>query len=576
MIEKGKSLSEGAFFRGLLSDTVSTQRLRIVSGLVMVTYVTTHFLNHALGLRSLAAMESGQKLFVAIWRSFPGTVVLYLALAIHVILALVAIYRRERFSSMRGWEMTQLVIGLLLPLVIIQHVIGTRIMHEFHGLNDQYTYTLLVMWKYLPYLAWLQSATLVLVWIHGCIGMHFWLRLKPGYTAWKAPLLACAIIVPTLGLLGFIDAGLTVLALTENPDWELAIRALANSPSDSAVAQGKLLTAQARGVYVGLIVFTFVLRGVRIYSSTTKHGVSIRYDNGQIARISRGTSVLDASRLIGLPHASVCGGRGRCSTCRVRVGGGSERLPLPDEHEQKVLARVGAPQNVRLACQLRPVESIEVVRLLPPAKAGPEDALARPGYVYGEEKEIAVLFADIRGFTRISEQKLPYDVVFILNRYFSEMGQAVESAGGRLDKFVGDGVMALFGIEQGPRSGARNALMAARKMTENLDELNASLGGELNSPLKIGIGIHVGQAIVGEMGYGSVTSLTAIGDTVNIASRLEAATKELDVPLVVSGAVSELVGESLLSAPTKTIRVPGREESLIVHLIHDPRQLDIG
>ena len=118
--------------------------------------------------------------------------------------------------------------------------------------------------------------------------------------------------------------------------------------------------------------------------------------------------------------------------------------------------------------------------------------------------------------------------------------------------------------------------MAAQKMTENLDELNASLDGELTSPLQIGIGIHVGQAIVGEMGYGPVTSLTAIGDTVNIASRLEAATKELDVPLVVSGAVSGFVGESLLSAPTKTIRVLGREESLIVHLINDPRQLDIG
>ena len=103
----------------------------------MVTYVATHFLNHALGLRSLAVMDSGQKLLVAIWRSFPGTVVLYLALSIHIGIALVAIYRRERFSSMRGWEMTQLVIGLLLPLAIIQHVIGTRIMHEFYSLNDQ-------------------------------------------------------------------------------------------------------------------------------------------------------------------------------------------------------------------------------------------------------------------------------------------------------------------------------------------------------------------------------------------------------------------------------------------------------
>ncbi len=302
--------------------------------------------------------------------------------------------------------------------------------------------------------------------------------------------------------------------------------------------------------------------------------MSIGYDNGQIARIPRGTSVLDASRLIGLPHASVCGGRGRCSTCRVRVGKGRERLPPPDDHELKVLARVGAPDNVRLACQLCPLESIEVTRLLPPAKAGPDNALTRPGYVYGEEKEIAVLFADIRGFTSISEQKLPYDVVFILNRYFSEMGRAVESAGGRLDKFVGDGVVALFGIERGPQTGARNALMAARAMMENLDELNASLAGELVSPLRIGIGIHVGPAIVGEMGYGSATSLTAIGDTVNTASRLEAATKDLGVPMVVSDVVSGFVGTSLSKVPTRKIHVRGREEPVLVHLIQDPRQLD--
>jgi len=560
--------------RRLISQFVSIQQLRLISGLVLIAYVSTHFLNHALGLRSLEAMEAGQKLFVAFWRSFPGSISLYLALAVHVALALVAIYHRKRFSSMRGWEIAQMVIGLLLPLVLIQHVIGTKMMHELHGLNDRYTYTMLVMWKYLPYLAWLQPFTLILAWIHGCIGIHFWLRLKSGYATWKPLLLVCAVLVPTLGLLGFVDAGLTVLKLAQDTEWEQAIRASANVPPDSVMAQGRLLTTQVRGVYAGLILFTLVLRAIRIYGSTTRGGVSIGYDNGQIARIPRGTSVLDASRLIGLPHASVCGGRGRCSTCRVRVGKGRERLPLPDDNELKVLARVGAPDNVRLACQLCPQESIEVIRLLPPAKAGPDNALTRPGYVYGEEKEIAVLFADIRGFTSISEQKLPYDVVFILNRYFSEMGRAVESAGGRLDKFVGDGVVALFGIERGPQTGAKNALMAARAMMENLDELNASLAGELVSPLQIGIGIHVGPAIVGEMGYGSATSLTAIGDTVNTASRLEAATKELGVPMVVSDVVSGFVGTSLSKVPTRKIHVPGREEPVLVHLIQDPRQLD--
>ncbi len=152
----------------------------------------------------------------------------------------------------------------------------------------------------------------------------------------------------------------------------------------------------------------------------------------------------------------------------------------------------------------------------------------------GSEREIAILFADIRGFTALAEGRLPYDVVFVLNRYFSAMGRAIESAGGRVDKFIGDGVMALFGIESGAQAGCREALAAARLMSERLAELNSSLRAELDRPLRIGIGIHCGPVIVGEMGYGNAAAITAIGDAVNTASRLEALTKDYDCELVVS------------------------------------------
>ena len=155
------------------------------------------------------------------------------------------------------------------------------------------------------------------------------------------------------------------------------------------------------------------------------------------------------SRIAGIPHASVCGGRGRCSTCRVRIGGPDRaKLPPPSPEEQKVLARVGAPANVRLACQLRPPPGHYRVTPLLPASAGPVEAYRRQPQAHGGEHYVAILFADIRGFTSISEGKLPYDVVFLLNRYFRATGQAVEAAGGRLDKFIGDGVMAIFGLDQ--------------------------------------------------------------------------------------------------------------------------------
>src|SRR5207237_350880 len=186
------------------------------------------------------------------------------------------------------------------------------------------------------------------------------------------------------------------------------------------------------------------------------------------------------------------------------------------EDELRVLRRIGATSNVRLACQLRPCGAIEVTPLLPPF-AHAADGRRRVDFAQGSEREIAIMFVDIRGFTALSEGRLPYDVVFVLNRYFAAMGRAVEAAGGRVDKFIGDGVMALFGIESGPQAGCREALAAARLMSERLGELNLSLRAEFDQPLRIRLGIHAGPTIVGEMGYRRATPSHTIGDAVTPA-----------------------------------------------------------
>jgi adenylate cyclase len=268
----------------------------------------------------------------------------------------------------------------------------------------------------------------------------------------------------------------------------------------------------------------------------------------------------------------VCGGRGRCSTCRVRVGAGRAGLPPPSEAEARVLARVGAAPGTRLACQTRPLADVEVTPLLPSA-AGPREAAAAARHRQGEEREVAILFADLRGFTALAEDKLPYDVVFVLNRYFAAMGTAVEDSGGRIDKFIGDGVMALFGVEDGIEAGCRGALGAARRMTERLGELNRALANDLERPLRIGIGIHSGPVIVGEMGYGRATSMTAIGDPVNTASRLEALTKEFDAELVLSEPVAERAGFDLSSYPRHEIELRGRAGRLAVFVVAEARTL---
>ena len=206
-----------------------------------------------------------------------------------------------------------------------------------------------------------------------------------------------------------------------------------------------------------VLVLVLVAREMRHRVESRRHRVSVRYPGGREVRIAPGTTILEASRANGIAHASVCGGRSRCSTCRVRVNEGLDALPPPSPEERRVLDRIGVPPDVRLACQLRPSSRVSVTPLLPP-NIGPAEGLRAAAAMQGEERTITVLFADIRGFTGLAEAKLPYDVVFVLNRYFRSMGEAIEHAGGRVDKFIGDGIMALFGIDTTPAAGAAHAL----------------------------------------------------------------------------------------------------------------------
>jgi adenylate cyclase len=238
----------------------------------------------------------------------------------------------------------------------------------------------------------------------------------------------------------------------------------------------------------------------------------------------------------------------------------------------KVLQRIGAAPNVRLACQVRPRGDMRVTPLLP-ATAHAKDGFLRPAYLHGVEREVVILFGDLRAFTQLTEKKLPYDVVFLLNRYFAEMGHAVETAGGRIDKFIGDGVMALFGLDSGVDAGCREALAAARGMSERMRLLNQALAHDISEPLRIGIGIHAGPAIVGEMGYGKAVSVTAVGDTVNTASRIEGLSKDYRCELVVSETVIQHAGIDLADAIREEIEIRGRVERLVVHALKSAADL---
>lgn len=303
-----------------------------------------------------------------------------------------------------------------------------------------------------------------------------------------------------------------------------------------------------------------------------RKSVRITYPGTKSLMVPVGLTVLEASRKAGIPHAAVCGGRGRCTTCRVRVTRGLDSLPPPSPEETKVLAQVGAAPDVRLACQLQPSRSISVIPVIPAggdARLAPVDKTV----IAGHEQEITVLFADLRGFTRIAELMLPYDVVFLLNRYFDVVGDAIEMAGGTANQFTGDGVMALFGLEVQPREGSRQALIAALEMVRGLAALSASLAEVLDGPLRVGIGIHTGQAVVGHMGHGVARYLTAVGDTVHVASRLEELTKEYGCALVMSDAVAERAGIDVSPFPRYDLMVRNRERPITIRTIEDVESL---
>ncbi|MZR29901.1 adenylate/guanylate cyclase domain-containing protein [Sneathiella litorea] len=546
-------------------------RIRLASGVILMVFLTGHLLNHALGLISLNAMEVGRDIFLALWRSVPGTILLLGAISLHIALVFYKLLRHRSYRRLSGKDILQITLGLFIPPLVILHIIGTRVAHEIYGLEDSYTFVLFSLWVATPTLALLQSIALIVAWIHGCLGIHFWLRLKPWYEKKFSLLYSLALILPVISLSGFINGANEVERLFADADWRDAFFARLDLPPDLI---GWAYTTRDIGFLVmfaalGVLILSRLYWTIRFRRRKVN---AITYPDEKIVLAAPGLSILEASQLGNIPHASVCGGRGRCSTCRVRIMEGWDKLNPPSDKEIAVLRRVGAPEGTRLACQSVPTGDVSVIPLLP-TTATVRQAFNQPAYLQGQEREIAILFADLRAFTKFSEQKLPYDVVFVINQYFRHMGEAIEENGGHLDKFIGDGVMALFGLSENSKTASRMALNAARSMANELEIMNENLKTDLPSPLKIGIGIHVGQVIVGQMGYGSATSITAIGDPVNTASRLESLTKEYASQLIFSDKVAKFAEDDFSELRHESVDIRGRVEPLGIYIVKDARRL---
>ena len=557
----------GNFLRG-----IGVRQVRLTCGVILFSYLVSHFTNHALGNISLAAMEYGLWFHMALWRSLPATLLLYPALAIHASLGLWALYDRRHFKW-KTTEIIQLAFGLSIPALLCSHLIAQRIGAELYGLQKSYAQILYVLWMLRADLFVIQITTLVVAWVHGCIGLYFWLRLRPFFPRIAPFLLAVAVLLPTLALLGFYQQGRHVVQLAQQPEFRAEMR----SPNRIGTAAQRASLENLRDDfligYAGAIGLVLALRGVRSLRERRRGLIRLTYPD-RVIRVPRGLSVLEASFRYKVPHACVCGGKARCSTCRVRIVGDRSRLPRPSARESFVLERVGASADpaIRLACQLRPQTDIVLVPLLPPQ--------ANTSFVYGkihvhpsEERQLVCMFVDMRASTEMAEERLPFDTVFIINRFLAAVSQAVTEAGGQPNQYLGDGLLALFGLKTDPRTACRMALNAAAMVAGNVDHLNKIFADIERRPIRFGIGIHTGEVITGDIGYRDNIVFTALGDTVNVTARLEQLTKELGCQVVLSDDVLKIAGLAPETLPVMEVAVRGRKEPLTVRTVADAASL---
>jgi adenylate cyclase len=549
------------------------RRIRLISGSILFAYVLVHFLNHSLGIVSLQAMVAMLEGVYHTVSYRPVLSILYGSLIVHVALALYALWER-RSLKLQACEAFQYVLGFSIPILAAEHVTMTRIDADLWGGNfGHYEKLLAFFWYGEPAKGALQIALLLAVWVHSCIGLRFWLRWRSWFPAAQPYLLAVALIVPTLAIVGDIVGGREI-AVTEAREPGHIARLLAEQPPPANRPKIEEVTLQIQFVLLGALALVLGARLLR-HQWQKRRGVAlIVYPDGRSIEVVQGFTVLEASRLLGVPHASVCGGKGRCSTCRIRVRVAQEPLPEPSWNELNVLRRIGNPPNVRLACQLRPRGAVEVTPLfLDVAHARDPESIDHPEYVHGGEHRVVVLFADLRGFTGMSQNKLPYDTLFVLNRFFKAMGEGIEAAGGHLDKFMGDGLMALFGLETDPRTACRQALAAARLMSEHLAHLNEAMADDLDKPLRMAVGLHFGPAIVGDMGYGKVRSLTAVGETVTLASNLHGACKRRECELIVSETVVKMAEIDPVASEREDMEIRSQALPFPVYAFKNARDL---
>lgn len=296
-----------------------------------------------------------------------------------------------------------------------------------------------------------------------------------------------------------------------------------------------------------------------------------------VVQQEKGKTLLETALQNNIAHYCVCGGHARCTTCRVYIVEGKENLAPRTEAETKIAADKNWSDDIRLACQTKILGDVTVKQLvvddIDMDLARKEGSLSKAP----TEQSLVVMFCDIENYTGFSATHLhnPYDVIHLLNKYYKEIGEPIFSNRGYIDKYMGDGFMAIFGEQDAaPITNCLNAVRASLRMLARLKELNKYFSKQFCHEFKIRIGLHYGPLIIGELGYPSNKQVTVIGDTVNVASRIESANKEFATRILASQEFFKHIANKVKIGQVVTTQLRGQTHCHTLYEVVGFKELD--
>ena len=361
----------------------SLRALRVISGLYLLGFVASHLSNLSLGLISIEAMDAWRPYLTRFWTMDGMRQVLLVVLLTHYLLGLQAIYLRPSLG-INTEDVVQVISGLLVLPLLAVHAVGVAMLKQY-DVTFTYEYANFLFWVANPAYGLIQILLLSVVWIHGCAGLFTWLRSKRGALAWLPWLYPLAVAMPVVALLGYVQAGRTVLlAHKAGHDYWAGLLAAQPQVGQISLETVRAITNGVIWVSAGLAVAVLAARWVR-QAAARRGEVSIIRNRGPRIVTETGQTLLGALVRNHQPHARLCAGRGRCGTCAVVLRAGNLRLQEPSAMELETLRRTGAPAGARLACQVKLAEGghLEIEALYPADYTFDDPPLAadRPGTV---------------------------------------------------------------------------------------------------------------------------------------------------------------------------------------------------